>query len=337
MADRTKPYAPSGYYLWIARSGKVKDEARFGSSETKRYIDFEGDLMVPGPGGRFQRKPMRRDERLSFDPRSNLFAMITIARDGVPPTEDEVKAGAVSWEEVLDVPLVVRVDNDAYHPKTGNGDERDETVTYYASRQRGAPQGWPAGIPLPEGVRIRQAAPPPREPEAPPPAAARPQPRQERPQGAQPTPIRAGHSNPRAAPTEAPPDAQRRRQHPQPRRTALPEGWHQMKALVAKNLSAALQTFGWQPPLSPEQTGKVTPSTDEEQAAAVEAFWQYFDGVPALTRIKHVRPDGSAGIYWTPEHGATEDALALAAEALSRFLQGQDVRPPMPVRKEDGS
>lgn len=321
MPDRTRPYVPSGYYLWIARKGTKRTEARFGSSQEKTYIDFEGEVYVP-QGDRLQKKSMRREERLSFDPRSNLFAMVTIARDGVPPTEDEVKSWAVRWEEVLNVPMVVRVDNDPYHPKTGDGDARDESVTYYATRQRGAPQGWPAGVPLPQGVLVRNRA------EAPPPEPEQPPQRQAPAQQQRPTPIRA--SDPAVmrnrVPAEPPPA---RRQHPTPRRDELPESWHQLRRTVANQLSTALEKFGW---IAPRKAGDPTPTADELAAAegAVERFWQYFDGVPALARLKHVKADGSAQLYWTPEQGATEDALALAAEALSRFNQGQDVRPPMP-------
>lgn len=67
-------------------------------------------------------------------------------------------------------------------------------------------------------------------------------------------------------------------------------------------------------------------------------FWEYFDQVPAVRALKHVREGKVPSFIWQPDAGATEDALDLLVEAMSQFMNGQDVRPPMPpvVRKGNG-
>lgn len=287
---------PDGYYLWIPRSGTTESKAKFGSSETKTYLQLTGDCYVPKDGGGYRIMRLSTEETLSYDKRANVMLMIAAARgDGRIAPESEAE-----WAQILNRPMIVRVTSDPWHPKIEGSKDRDETVTYYSTGIKGAPMGWPAGVALPEGVKYEPAPDlnPPDITEAPAAAATE-----------APATNGAEAPNPNA---EGPPPA------PAASGRVDPEWLAAQKALGAAIWTALRGRFDW------------TEDAEESHDEAHFAFWRYFDGVPAVRKLKHEREGGVPSLYWSPEQGGTTDALQMALEAVSRFNQGQDVRPPMP-------
>lgn len=330
MPSKT-PYLRAGYYLWIARSGTVERAARFGSSEEKSYLKLAGEAYVPDGRGGFARKKLGCENTLSYDARANLMHMLAAANGGEMPEEG---SQAAEWPSLIGVPLIVHVENRSYHPKV-DGVE-DEATTFWTTDIKGGATGWPAGVPLPAALEPAQsggrptapaapnapreavsAAPPPVAPQSPAPNAPE---AQATAQAAPHTP-RPSVTRPESAPTESPP-ARAPRVAQKTRPPASP-AWHEKRKRSSELMVDALTKLGW---------SKGNDADPESNAAAVRAFWVYFDQVPAVHALKHVREDGSATFLFSEEGGATEDALDLLIEALSRSLQGIDVRPPAPFQ-----
>lgn len=103
--------------------------------------------------------------------------------------------------------------------------------------------------------------------------------------------------------------------------------WHEKRKRATALTVEALERMGW---------SKAPDADERENADAMRGFWIYFDQVPAVAALKRTREDGSATIVFSEDGGATEDALDLMVEALSRFLAGNDVRPPMPALAPKG-